>query len=792
MGAASAALVAWLVGPVAPAAAVEPEACTVDEKLVNSCRAWFGATANEYVAVDNTRLEELLHFEERVGRQMDVAHTYNGVGDNRLEKVDRHFATRADTYLFNNWALTDDWSSADGSDETVNAAIDEMAASVKALGEKKMFLTLSHEPEPDVSVMPPGCGERAAVGTSGTVEDYKAMWANVRSRFDAAGVTNAVWAMNYMGHEGWDCLVDDLYPGDHLVDWIVFNGYQHGNSSPSFEENVGAFYDLLESTPDAPDRTFTSKPWGIVEWGIHNSSQQNAYRYYAQAKRAVETNRFPRLGMYLVFDSGNWVTGDFSHRVGFDRSGKPDPLEQQAFNHYAQSPALGGTGPAGDQPPGVASDVSVALTEDGAARLTWSAAPDDAAAVSYNVLRDGTLLANVDALGFVDRTVEQGRDYVYTLRAKDGIGNASTELSSPVSLTVPDMTAPTVPTGVDVRSVGGDAVLSWSAATDNVAVIGYDVRRDDVPLGTTTGSSFTDESVVEGLDYSYTVRAHDAAGNVGGWSEAVSLAVQDTTAPTAPTDVSVTLVDGHPRVTWTSAGDNVAVASYDVLRDGVTLATLTGLDHTDVSAQEGSTYAYTVRATDTSGNVGAQSAPVTATLPAPDRTAPSRPTGFTVTLVGGRPRLSWTRSTDNVGVTGYDVLRDGSVIATPSTGPYVDSTAPQGRSHTYQVRARDAAGNVSALSASISRTVPDTTAPSAPALTAVRNGTRATLTWTPSTDNVAVTGYIVQRGTTQLVRVNRSTTRYVATGLRSGTRYTFRVIAVDRAGNRSVAASIVA
>ena len=92
------------------------------------------------------------------------------------------------------------------------------------------------------------------------------------------------------------------------------------------------------------------------------------------------------------------------------------------------------------------------------------------------------------------------------------------------------------------------------------------------------------------------------------------------------------------------------------------------------------------------------------------------------TLSGFTVRLTWTASTDNVGVVGYTVYRGGVAIGTSTTPAYTDSTAPLGRTSTYTVRARDAAGNLSAASASVSAAVPaDTTKPTTP------TGLRATV-----------------------------------------------------------------
>nr|WP_221381650.1 cellulase family glycosylhydrolase [Actinoplanes polyasparticus] len=83
---------------------------------------------------------------------------------------------------------------------------------------------------------------------------------------------------------------------------------------------------------------------------------------------------------------------------------------------------------------------------------------------------------------------------------------------------------------------------------------------------------------------------------------------------------------------------------------------------------------------------------------------PGQPTATAVTATGAT--LSWAASTDNVGVTAYDVLRDGSVVATVSGTTYNATGLTASTAYTFSVRARDAAGNVSA--ASTGRTVTTT------------------------------------------------------------------------------------
>ena len=66
--------------------------------------------------------------------------------------------------------------------------------------------------------------------------------------------------------------------------------------------------------------------------------------------------------------------------------------------------------------------------------------------------------------------------------------------------------------------------------------------------------------------------------------------------------------------------------------------------------------------------------------------------------------LSWTASTDNVGVTGYKVYRNGTQIATATTTSYSNTGLAASTAYTYTVSAYDAAGNVSGQSASVSAT----------------------------------------------------------------------------------------
>ena len=277
-----------------------------------------------------------------------------------------------------------------------------------------------------------------------------------------------------------------------------------------------------------------------------------------------------------------------------------------------------------------------------------------------------------------------------------------------------------------------------------------------------------------------------AACGGGGDSGSPGAEQADVMPPTAPTGLVATAAGGSVvNLTWTASTDNVAVTGYIVSRSGAPVGNPTATSYSDTGLSDATTYSYTVAARDAAGNVSANSGIVSATTP--DATPPSMPAGLVATAAGSASiNLTWTASTDNVGVTGYIVKRNDVQVATPTATNYSDTGLSSATTYSYTVAARDAAGNISPNSASVSATTADTTPPSTPTgltATAATGAATINLAWSASTDNVAVTGYIVKRNGVQVAAP--SATSYADTGLKSATTYSYTVAARDATGNVS-------
>jgi len=302
-----------------------------------------------------------------------------------------------------------------------------------------------------------------------------------------------------------------------------------------------------------------------------------------------------------------------------------------------------------------------------------------------------------------------------TILATSSVGLLA--ISLPASASQPSV--PGLPTAI----VSGSTVnLSWAPSADNVGIAGYNVYRNNQYLSTVSGNSYAGQ-VDSGQPNAYYVVAFDTPASnetrqFSGRSSTLTLATQggSTSGPTPTTPTALNALRTSPTtvsLTWAPSSDDVDVAGYNVYRGNQYISTVTNPRLNDIQLNPGEEYTYYVVAFDQPRNFSARSALASTAGAVPpvveppviepptngtDTQPPSTVQGVQVSTVAAGVEINWTAGTDNVGVDGYNVYRDGSYLTTVFSTFYIHA-APADENTTYSVVAFDAAKNFSPNSA---------------------------------------------------------------------------------------------
>jgi len=276
------------------------------------------------------------------------------------------------------------------------------------------------------------------------------------------------------------------------------------------------------------------------------------------------------------------------------------------------------------------SSVAATNVANGSATITWLTNEAATSQVEYGLTTAYGQLTALDPTLLTSHTVAltglaQQTTYNYRVRSKDAAGNERLGSNLTFKTTGVDLTAPSAPGALAAATVSSSQIdLSWTAATDNVAVTAYQIERcvnagcSDFALLTTlpsTARAFSDQSLAASTTYLYRARAADAAGNISAPSNiaTATTAAPDTELPSAPGTLSTTAVSGTQiNLSWGAASDNVGVVGYRVERcegSGCTVFQkfgflVTTTSYTDSGLNTNTNYSYVVRAQDAAGNLG--------------------------------------------------------------------------------------------------------------------------------------------------------------------------------------------
>jgi chitodextrinase len=428
------------------------------------------------------------------------------------------------------------------------------------------------------------------------------------------------------------------------------------------------------------------------------------------------------------------------------------------------------------------------------ATLAWTPATDNVSVVAYRVYLNGDFLQLTPALALTLDELLPGSVYDVEIRAIDGLGNESAN-SLTGAFATPDLAPPTWDAGaLTVSDVTPSSLtLAWPAASDDVAVMEYDVRQDGALLGTVPADTLTMEvtALNPWTTYTFEVFARDINGNLSWESLSATAKTSDNSPPTwASGALEVTAVTANAvSIAWPLATDDVGVVNCKIMVDGaigptlsgdVTTTTITGLTPwTDISFQ--------VTAFDAAGNA---STALEVAVKTGDIQAPVWPSDanlqVTVSADGKTATVDWPEALDDGEGASYTLTVDGFEVGTyawtTTEGTLADLKA--GSVILVAVSPRDAADNVGMpLTATVS--VPDVEVPTWPEAFASWSATQntVTLTWSQAQDNVGVSGYRVYQLDTLVAETG--STSAVISNLEPGQSYPFTIQAGDTSGNWS-------
>jgi uncharacterized protein YkwD/chitodextrinase len=438
-----------------------------------------------------------------------------------------------------------------------------------------------------------------------------------------------------------------------------------GYTFPPWGENIAAGYSDAASNFTAWQTACDPSPSGTCTYA-HRQNMLNAAFMAIGIARAYSGNS--AYGWYWTTDFGGFV----------DQPINPGPNPPPTIVSFSAVPP--------------------SITSGQASMLSWTISGGATSVTLDNAIGDVS--------GIASKSVSPSQTTTYTLTATNSGGSVVAHVVVTVA-PVGDKQPPTPPTLISALVNGSNEVdLAWSSSGDNVAVTAYEILRNGVAIASVSGGSLSwaDTNLSPNTTYTYAIKASDAAGNYSIASNSIAV--------TTPASVRSR---GEPIISFFTATPSIVTAGQaSVLSWSISGASTIIIDGgigdvsnlTSKSVLPAQTTTYTLTA---SNNWGSAIAVARVRINAPGIQQPTAPT--LISALAGRSSdvdLAWTASTDNAGVAGYQILRNGFVIATvPHT--YVawsDTTVSPNTTYSYIVKAYDAAGNYSEPSNSIQVTTP--------------------------------------------------------------------------------------
>ncbi|MCR5837567.1 MAG: fibronectin type III domain-containing protein [Lachnospiraceae bacterium] len=475
-----------------------------------------------------------------------------------------------------------------------------------------------------------------------------------------------------------------------------------------------------------------------------------------------------------------------------------------------------------DEAPSKVMDVTVTNKEATKVSLSWLPSTDNETVTGYEIYRGNVKVGTTSKTTFVDSGLTPSTTYIYKVCAFDEMRNVSTE-SDPITVTtLEDTDAPSVPSGVKVKSKTGTAItITWNASSDNVSVKGYIVYRKGEEIARLGNETlYRDADVEKDELYTYSIRAYDAAGNESHDSEEVkgSLAMPEITKVEPKNNASIgggsTTITVYYKNSGNSVGNKVKF-EYQSENDagekvweqigGVTYGQQTYNSTTlysrciwDYMNVKNGECKMRITLYDADGNTDTETFSYIIDTEGPIPTDDIRAKSS-----DGVVTVSWSES-DSADCVKYKVFRaegensDYVLVATVNDNEYSDKNVEEGKTYFYKVSGLDNYGQEGEKSESAKVTI--STDEAAPEVTGIsvknKRINKVTKVKVTGSDNLKLATLSLEYqnpkdeewigidGTTKEVTNNEAVFDFDTTELSDG-KYKLRAIATDAAGNKS-------
>jgi fibronectin type 3 domain-containing protein len=243
--------------------------------------------------------------------------------------------------------------------------------------------------------------------------------------------------------------------------------------------------------------------------------------------------------------------------------------------------------------------------------LTWVPSTDNVGVAGYNIYRNGVVASQVALPPYYDAALTPGNTYIYNLSAFDAQGNVSA-LSPPLTVTLIDLSPPTVPTNLSTTGITQNSIsLAWSASSGGGGVGGYRLLKGTSPstmqvvAGYVLTTSYLDSHVTPSNTYYYAVESYNLLGITSLPSAAISAT---TLALPPPSDLMTTSVlSNSVSLSWSPSGGSDPPVGYRILKGNspTSLVVVVGnnptTSYTDLNVWQGMTFYYEVEMFDSLG-----------------------------------------------------------------------------------------------------------------------------------------------------------------------------------------------